>query len=101
MTVFKKLSFGLGSPIFFYDYNGKICTLDEISGISNILRLDSDYLPVFYIYTLIKDGDTIVREKREELLKSIGEKVGIRLKEKIVGILKSQIEQMEGDLCAK
>ena len=65
------------------------------------MRLDSDYLPVFYIYTLIKDGDTIVREKREELLDSIGKKVGIRLKEKIVGILKSQIEQMEGDLCAK
>ena len=101
ITVFKNISIGLDSPIFFYDYNGKICTLDEISGISNILRLDSDYLPVFYIYTLIKDGDTIVREKREELLKSIGEKVGIRLKEKIVGILKSQIEQMEGDLCAK
>lgn len=101
ITVFKNISIGLDSPIFFYDYNGKICTLDEISGISNILRLDSDYLPVFYIYTLIKDGDTIVREKREEILESIGEKVGIRLKEKIVGILKSQIEQMEGDLCAK
>ena len=81
--------------------NFPIYTLDDISGISNILRLDSDYLPVFYIYTLIKDGDTIVREKREELLASIGKNVGLRLKEKIVGVLKSQIEQMEGELCAK
>ena len=95
--MFKNISIGLDSPIFFYDYNGKICTLDEISGISNILRLDSDYLPVFYIYTLIKDGDTIVREKREGLLGSIGEKVGLRLKEKIVEVLKEEIIKMVED----
>ena len=90
---FKNISIGLDSPIYFYDYNGKICTLDEISGISNILRLDSDYLPVFYIYTLINDGDTIVREKREELLGNIGEKVGLRLKEKIVGVLNRRLNK--------
>ena len=43
----------------------KICTLNDISGISDILRLDSDYLPVFYIYILMKDGDSIIKEKRE------------------------------------
>ena len=36
-----------------------------------------------------KDGDTIVREKREELLENIGKKVGLRLKEKIVRVLNS------------
>lgn len=101
LVVFKNISIGLDWPIYFYDYNGNICTLDEISGISNILRLDSDYLPVFYIYALIKDGDTIVREKREELLERIGEKVGHELKEKIMSVLKSQIEQMEEKLCVK
>ena len=74
ITVFKNISIGLDNPIYFYDYHENIFTLNDISGISDILRLDSDYLPVFYIYILMKDGDSIIKEKRELLLESIGKK---------------------------
>lgn len=101
IVVMRNISIGLDNPIYFFDYNGKICTLDEISGVSKILRLDSDYLPVFNIYVLVKDGDDIVREKREEVLESIGKKIGFNLTGKIVEVLKLQIKQMEENLCAK
>ena len=95
IVVFKNISIGLDVPIYFYDYTETICTLDDISGISNILQLDSDYLPVFYIYILIKDGDTIVKSKREPLLKDIGKAIGKKLKEKIIEELEERIRQME------
>lgn len=96
IIVFKNISIGLDKPVFFYDYGGSVCTLDEISGISDILRLDSDYLPVFYIYILIEEGDAIVKERRESLLIDIGEAIGNKLKEKIIEELRLRIEQMEG-----
>lgn len=95
ITVFKNISIGLDSTIYFYNYAGKICTLDEVSGISDILRLDSDYLPVFYIYILLEHGETVVKEKREIFLRSIGMEIGNKLKEHIVKELKGQINQME------
>lgn len=98
---FKNISIGLDKPIYFFDYNENIYTLDDISGISDILRLDSDYLPVFYVYILMKDGDTIIKEKREILLQRIGRKIGEKIVEKMVGILKEQICQMEELICAK
>lgn len=96
ITVFKNISIGLDKPIYFYDYNENICTLDDISGISDILRLDSDYLPVFYIYILMKDGDDIIKDKREVLLESIGKKIGGSIVSIITDILQKRIEQMEG-----
>lgn len=95
ITVFKNISIGLNDPIYFYDYHENICTLTDISGISDILRLDSDYLPVFYIYILMKDGDSIIKEKRELLLESIGKKIGSNIVNKINSILRNQIMQME------
>lgn len=95
ITVFKNISIGLNDPIYFYDYHENICTLNDISGISDILRLDSDYLPVFYIYILMKDGDSIIKEKRELLLESIGKKIGSNIVNKINSILQNQIMQME------
>lgn len=95
ITVFKNISIGLDSPIYFYDYNGSVCTLDEISGISDILRLDSDYLPVFYIYIMLENGENIVKEKRDSFLHSIGIELGNKLKEQIVTELNKQINQME------
>lgn len=95
ITVFKSISIGLDKPIYFYDYTSKVYTLDEISGISNILRLDSNYLPVFYIYILVKNGDTVVGEKREALLTNIGKAIGEQLEEKIETELKLLIDQME------
>lgn len=95
ITVFKNISVGLDNPIYFYDYNGKICTLDEISGVSDILRLDSDYLPVFYIYILLEHGESVVKEKRDIFLRSIGTEIGNRLKKRVVKELENQINQME------
>lgn len=79
VTLFKRISLGLDSPIYFYNHKGAICTLKDISGIADILQLDSDYLPVFYIYILAKDGDGVLKEKREELLGSIGKQIGIEM----------------------
>lgn len=76
VVVFKRISIGLDNPIYFYDNKGKISTLDDISGISDILRLDSDYLPVFYIYILMRDENSIIKEKRDMLLNRIGNKIG-------------------------
>jgi HD superfamily phosphohydrolase len=79
VTLFKRISIGLDSPIYFYNNKGAICTLKNISGIADILQLDSDYLPVFYIYILAKDEDGIIKDKREELLKGIGKRIGIEI----------------------
>ena len=95
ITVFKNISIGLDDFIFFYDYNGNVCTLDEISGISDVLRLESDYLPVFYIYIMIENGEDIIKEKRDSFLHGIGVKLGSKIKNQIITELKKQIEQME------
>lgn len=76
VTLFKRISLGLDEPIYFYNHKGKIYTLKDISGISNILQLDSDYLPVFYIYILAKDNNGVLKERREELLSAIGQRIG-------------------------
>lgn len=83
VTLFKRISIGLDSPIYFYNHKGTICTLKDISGIAEILQLDSDYLPVFYIYILAKDEDGIIKEKREELLGSIGKRIGAQIMKRI------------------
>jgi HD superfamily phosphohydrolase len=79
VTLFKRISIGLDSPIYFYNHKGTISTLKDISGIADILQLDSDYLPVFYIYILAKDEDGILKEKREELLGAFGKRIGVEL----------------------
>ena len=79
VTLFKRISLGLDAPIYFYNYKGAISTLKDISGIADILQLDSDYLPVFYIYIMAKDGNGVLKERREELLSSIGKRIGVEL----------------------
>lgn len=79
VTLFKRISLGLDSPIYFYNHKGTISTLKDISGIADILQLDSDYLPVFYIYILAKDEEEVLKEKREELLVSIGKRIGAQI----------------------
>ena len=89
VTLFKRISLGLDSPIYFYNHKGAITTLKDISGIADILQLDSDYLPVFYIYVLAKDVDGVLKEKREELLSSIGKRIGVEITKR----LKSTLER--------
>jgi HD superfamily phosphohydrolase len=76
VTLFKRISIGLDSPIYFYNHKGNLTTLKDISGIADILQLDSEYLPVFYIYILAKDEEELLKEKREELLGCIGKRIG-------------------------
>lgn len=95
-VVFKHITVGLDNPIYFYDNRENICTLDDISGISDILNLDSDYRPVFYIYVFVKDGDNIIKSKRDELLSKIGDEIGGKIIEKVAKILTERIKQMEG-----
>ncbi len=84
VTLFKRISIGLDSPIYFYNHQGTISTLKDISGIADILQLDSDYLPVFYIYILAKDDDGILKEKREELLAGFGQRIGVEIMKKVL-----------------
>lgn len=84
VTLFKRISIGLESPIYFYNHKGTICTLKDISGIADILQLDSDYLPVFYIYILAKDEDGILKEKREELLGAFGKRIGAEIVKRVL-----------------
>lgn len=84
VTLFKRISIGLDSPIYFYNHQGTISTLKDISGIADILQLDSDYLPVFYIYILAKDDDGILKEKREELLAGFGQRIGAEIMKKVL-----------------
>lgn len=79
VTLFKRISSGLDSPIYFYNHKNEICTLNDISGVADILQLDSDYLPVFYIYIMAKDGKGILKERREELLYAIGKRIGVAI----------------------
>jgi hypothetical protein len=84
VTLFKRISIGLDSPIYFYNHKGAICTLKDISGIADILQLDSDYLPVFYIYILAKDEAGILKEKREGVLNAIGKRIGIEIMKQVL-----------------
>ena len=84
VTLFKRISIGLDSPIYFYNHKGAICTLKDISGIADILQLDSDYLPVFYIYILAKDEEGILKERKEELLGAFGKRIGAELMKRIL-----------------
>ncbi len=84
VTLFKRISIGLDSPIYFYNHQGTISTLKDISGIADILQLDSDYLPVFYIYILAKDDNGILKEKREELLAGFGQRIGVEIMKKVL-----------------
>jgi HD superfamily phosphohydrolase len=97
MVLFRDISIGTDEPIYIYNNNNNnVCTLEDISGITHILRLDSYYLPIFYIYILVEDGDTIFKEKSEMLLKNIGHQLGIISRELIIKLLKERINQMEG-----
>lgn len=95
VTLFRRISIGMDKPIYFYNHKEAICTLDAVSGIADILQLDSDYLPVFYIYILAKNADAEMKEKREELLSSIGTRIGVELTERIEEVLNAYIEQIK------
>lgn len=87
VALFRRISVGMDSPIYLYNDKDMIFTLKEVSGIADILQYDSNYLPAFYIYVLAKDTHGILKEKREELLESIGKQIGIELVDTIIKLL--------------
>lgn len=95
IIIFKSIKIGLDCPIDLYNNEDELTTLDKVSGISDILQLNADYLPKFYIYVLLKDGTDLVKEKRDSLLNSIGLKIGHTIIEQIEKLLKDQIKLME------
>lgn len=74
---FKKIKTGINKTIYLIDNNNKSVSLLKVSGISEILSMDANYLPPFYIYVLLKDckNDEILSNKNV-LLKDIGKKIG-------------------------
>ena len=98
VTLFKRISIGLEKPIYFYNSREAICTLDAVSGIADILQLDSDYLPVFYIYILAKNADADMKEHREELLSRIGNRIGVEFTKKIKEVLKNYMGSIKSNL---
>lgn len=91
VTLFKRISIGLDKPIFFYNHKDAISTFHEISGISDILQLDSDYLPVFYIYILAKNAGDEMKENRELLLNRIGHRIGLEVTKRISAVLEKHL----------
>lgn len=75
VVVFKKISNGLDTDIPFYNYKNRLVDMKQISRINEILELESDYLPVFYIYILMKK-EYDLKEERYNVLKEIGDKTG-------------------------
>jgi hypothetical protein len=69
----------------------------RISRISDILRLDSDYLPTFYIYILVKDSYNNLKEKKNDFLNSVGESIGKDIMKYLKSILNDKINSMEGN----
>lgn len=97
VVVFKKISIGLDEPIYFYNNSDKILSLREISGIFEILKLDSDYAPLFYIYLLINENGEIIKNKKEKLLNNIGEKIGHVILSQITDKLQAIIDLIEAN----
>ena len=69
----------------------------RVSRISDILRLDSDYLPTFYIYILVKDSYNNLKEKKNDFLNSVGESIGKDIMKYLKSILNDKINSMEGN----
>lgn len=90
----KHLSVGLDDPIYFYDGENHTRTLDDISGIKEILTLDKSYQPGFYIY-VYSNTKTISPEMKESFLKAIGEEIGVKISEKLMDTLNDMSKRLE------
>lgn len=110
IVVFKEISPGVKSkqPIYFYDNNEDICTLDQASGVVRALRTENLFRPVFYLYLLTDCDKEIVLKKKASLLSEIGKHIGILVFDIINKNLDDLISQLKilletgGDtLCAK
>ena len=90
--VFKKLKDGISSGtkcIYFYSDNS-FYTLSELSDIQQVLQIESDSAPLFYLYVVPKnEGD--IKQKKIEVLEKIGNELG----NKIVATLNNTLEVLK------
>lgn len=91
-TVFKTISEGLDEPIYFYDNNDNLYSLDEISGIATALRNENLFRPCFYIYILTTESDKMNSNKKE-ILEKIGKAIGKSLTEQFNNIIENQLNE--------
>ena len=101
MIIFNNRSVGLDKLIYMYDNSDEIFTLNDISGISNMLILESHFLPLFYIYIMPQKQDILSGDDKNRLLISVGEAIGDTIIDRINDIILPQIKKMEELLCAK
>lgn len=102
MIVFKPLSSGLEKPIYFYaPHDNSISTLEENSGVCNILTIEAESSPVFYVYLLLEDGAKIEDDERKKILQKIGREIAKDFVKKIKELLNDTKKEMENLKCVK
>lgn len=97
IVVFKEISPGVSShdPIYFFDNNEKLYTLDQVSGIVNSLRTENLFRPVFYLYVLVDGEKDTVFERRDELLSIIGTRIGEYVLNQIYNVLDKLASELD------
>ena len=93
ITVFKPISIGIGDPVYFYDANDKLYTMDEISGIATALRNENLFRPVFYVYILTDNSKEKIISSKGNLLKTIGSAIGSIFVEHFCSVIKKQMDE--------
>lgn len=92
IVVFKEISPGVSSrdPIYFFDNDEKLYTLDQISGIVKSLRTENLFRPVFYLYVLVDGDKNTVFERRIDLLSAIGRRIG----KYVLNIINNELDEL-------
>jgi hypothetical protein len=91
IVVFNKLKTGISGSLYFYDNNEKLIRVTDISNIRNVIESEYLYLPKIHIYVLTDDNFST--DKKEELLKDIGLRIGHEL----VSIINSSYAELVND----
>ncbi len=102
MVVSKRLSSGLEKPIFFYaSHDNTISTLDDNSQMYDIMTIEAESFPVFYIYLLLGNNVKFDDKDRKLLLQQIGQNIANSFAECIINLLSKTKLEMENAQCAK
>lgn len=96
IVVFKEISPGVNphDPIYFFDNNEHLYTLEQVSGIVKSLRTENLFRPVFYLYVLVDGEKDVVYERREKLLSAIGTRIG----EYVLSIINTALDEFTSQL---
>ncbi len=78
ILVFNKFKIGVTGNVRFYDKKNNTHRIHEVSNISEIIQSEYRYLPKIHLYVLTtKDHDATI--EKDELLKNIGNKLGLEV----------------------